>query len=168
MSKFIHTLNLIKANRSREWLTPTQLQALNALKEALQLTGTVNLCGSAGVGKTFLAWILVDELDFAYFPHITHFCHRNKVRVPGVIIDNVAPDRQSHRTVLKALEFEGVKHAVLITRELILDYTHYVELSLSSRDHDTVSQNLANVGIFISDSQVSKLWYLVNPNLRRS
>lgn len=168
MSEFVRTLNLIKTHRSAEWLTPSQARALAALKEALRVPGTVNLCGSAGVGKTFLAWMLVDELGYSYFPHLKHFTRTENVSGPGVVIDNAEPSRQSHRNVLKALQFEDVKRALLITRELIRDYTHYVELSLSSEDWEIVCNNLMSVGCLISDSRVPSLWYLVNPSLRRT
>ena len=168
MSKFVRTLNLIKINRSAEWLTPSQAQVLVALKEALRVPRTVNLCGPAGVGKTFLAWALVDELDYAYFPHLRHFAQTRQSTAPGVIIDNINPSRQSHRNVLKALQFEDVKCAVLVTRELIRDYTHYVELSLSFKDREAVFHNLASVGCPICDLRVPSLWYLVNPSLRRT
>jgi hypothetical protein len=167
MSRLIRTLNLIKSRRGTEWLTPSQVQALNALKESLRVTGTVNLYGSTGAGKTFLAWALVDELSYAYFPHAACFSLRKIATVPGVVIDNVAPDRYSHRAVLKSLQFEGVRHAVLITRELIRDYTYYVELSLSSEDWEAVRQNLVSIGHPIAGSQGSNLWHLVNPSLRR-
>jgi hypothetical protein len=168
MSEFVRTLNLIKTHRGAEWLTLSQAQALTALKEALRVPGTVNLCGPTGVGKTFLAWTMVDELGYTYFPHLKHFIQLESVSVPGVVIDNADSSRQFHRNVLKALQFEDVKRAVLITRELIRDYTHYVELSLSSEDWEIVCHNLMSVGVLISDSRVPSLWHLVNPSLRRT
>ncbi len=168
MSDFVRTLNLIKTHRSAEWLTPSQEQALTALKEALRVPGTVNLCGPAGVGKTFLAWTMVDEWGYAYFPHLKHFVQLESVLASGVIIDNVDPGRQFHRNLLKVLQFEDVKRAVLITRELIRDYTHYVELSPLSGDREIVCNNLISVGVLISNSRVPSLWHLVNPSLRRT
>lgn len=168
MSKFVRTLNLIKARRNDEWLTPSQKQALVAIKSDLCMPGTVNLCGIAGVGKTFLTWALMNELDYAYFPHMSSFAQMEDIAAPGVIIDNSNSDRQSHRNILKVLQFKNVKYAVLVTRELIRDYTHYVELSLSSNDRKIVHQNLANIGCLISDTQLPNLWYFVNPKLRRT
>jgi DNA polymerase III delta prime subunit len=167
VSEFIRTLNLIKKHRNIDWLTPSQLQALDALKKTLHVPGTVNLCGPAGVGKTFLAWALADELGYTYFPHLKHFTQAKEIAAPGVIIDNNQPDRRSHRNALKALQFEGVMRAVLVTRELIHDYTHYVELRLSSEDRETVCRNLVSIGQFSHETEVSNLWYLVNPHLRR-
>ena len=165
MSEFIRTLNLIKTRRDIEWLTPSQVKALAALKEALRAPGTVNLCSPAGAGKTFLTWVLADHLGYAYFPHLKHFTQAEEIRASGVIIDNGKPDRQSHRNALKALQFQNMTRAVLVTRELIRDYTHYVELSLSLEDQEKVRHNLASVGHITPDAKAFNLWYLINPYL---
>jgi hypothetical protein len=158
-------LNLIKTHRNIEWLTPSQSEALYALKKVLRVPGTVNLCGRAGVGKTFLAWALADDLGYAYFPHLKHFTQAEEIPASGVIIDNAKPDRQSHRNALKALQFQNVTRAVLVTRELIRDYTHYVELDLSPEDQEKVRHNLVSIGHLIHEVGVLNLWYLVNPHL---
>ena len=168
MSEFVRTLNRIKTHRGVEWLTPSQVRALTELREVLPASGTVNLCGPAGVGKTFLAWVLADKIGYAYFPHRSYFSEAEDVRAPGVIIDNADPGRLSHRSLLKDLEFENVKHAVLITRRLIQDYTHYVELSLAKEDWHVVADNLASIGCFVPESSFDNLWHLVNPTLRRT
>jgi len=165
VSKFVRTLNLIKTHCNVEWLTPSQSRALAALKDALRVPGTVNLCGPAGVGKTFLAWILAGELGYTYFPHLKHFMQAEEATTPGVIIDNGQSNRQSHRNTLKALQLRGVARAVLITRELVHDYTRYVELSLLPEDRAKVRRNLASVGHLTRDAEVPSLWYLVNPHL---
>lgn len=167
MSRFVRTLNLIKTHRTTAWLTPAQVQALSELREILRVPRTVNLCGSVGVGKTFLAWALADELNYAYFPHLRRFIQTEDIATSGVIIDNAEPSRQSHRDVLKTLQFRDMRCAVLITRQPIRDYTYYAELSLCAEDREKVCRNLADIGCFISDSRVPNLWYLVNPSLRR-
>lgn len=166
MSKFIRTLNLVKAHRSAKWLTPSQAQALIAIKEVLRVPATANLCGPAGVGKTFLAWVLADAWGYAYFPCLADFSQAKGIAAPGVIIDNVGPSRLSHRSVLKALQLENMKRAVVITRQLIQDYTYYTELSLTEEDWDAVCDNLASVGCLVSESRLRNLWHLVNPTLR--
>jgi MoxR-like ATPase len=153
---------------SVEWLTPSQAQASLALKETLRVPRTVNLVGPAGVGKTFLTWVLAEELGYTYFPHLESFSLAQDVAASGVIIDNTDPSRYTHRSVLKALQFQDVKRAVLVTRELVRDYTHYVELSLSPEDVETVCHNLVSVGGFFSDPHPTNLWYLINPSLRRA
>jgi len=167
MSRFVRTLNLIKTSRSREWLTPSQAEALNRLEQVLRVPSTVNLCGPAGAGKTFLAWLLADLLDYTYFPHLTYFSKAQGIAGPDVIIDNADASKISHRRILKALQFEDVKHAVVITRRLIRDYTYYVELPLTKADWDKACDNLVRVGCLVPSSPSGNLWYLVNPSLRR-
>jgi len=167
MSRFVRTLNLIKTHRSSEWLTPSQAEALSALKQVIRVPGTVNLCGRAGAGKTFLAWVAADMLDYAYFPHLTYFSEVESIATADVIIDNADPSKISHREILKALQFRGIKHALVITRQLIQDYTYYVELSLTKEDWDKACDNLACVGCRMPGSRFANLWHLVNPNLRR-
>lgn len=162
MSEFIRALNRIKAQRDSSWLTDSQHQALGELKDALRAPGTVNLCGSIGVGKTFLAWTLADELSYVYYPHLSLFEQSNDVNVVGVILDNSRPGRQAHREILKTLHFRGVRQAVIVTRRLIQDYTHYVELTLTQADIDKVRSNLATVGLFSQPAEVSSLWHLIN------
>ena len=165
MSNFIRTLNLIKTHRSVEWLTPSQHQALAALKSVLRAPGTVNLYGPVGVGKTFLAWILADELGYTYFPHLKYFAQAERVTTPGVIIDNGQPSRQSHRDALKTLQLQNVTWAVLITRQLVRDYTHYVKLALLPQDIEQAQRNLARVGCLVHSTETPNLWYLINPLL---
>lgn len=163
MSDFIRTLNLIKTRRDSSWLTPSQQEALALLREVLRVPGPVNLFGSVGVGKTFLAWNLTDILGYTYFPHPTHLEPVEQLNVAGVVIDNAQSGRQAHRGVLKALSFRDVKYAVLITRRPIQDYSHYVELNLTSIDQAKVRDNLASIGLFRPATDVSNLWFLVNP-----
>lgn len=162
MSEFIRALNRIKARRDSSWLTGSQRQALGELKEALRAPGTVNLCGSTGVGKTFLAWTLADELSYVYYPHPSLFEQSENLDVEGVILDNSQSARQAHREVLKTVHFRGVRHAVLITRRLVQDYTHYVELTLTRADIDKVRGSLATIGLFPQPAEVSHLWHLIN------
>jgi MoxR-like ATPase len=168
VSDFIRTLNLIKTRRNSTWLTPSQQEALAELREALHMPGTVNLCGMAGVGKTFLAWTLADELGFAYFPHINRLEQGEDLQITGVILDNCRPERQVHRDTLKELRFRNVRYAVLITRQIIHDYTRYVELRLTPADQDKAWNNLTTIGIFQKRTEAPNLWYLVNPHLTDS
>ena len=162
MSEIIRALNLIKLHRDASWLTDSQQQALLDVKEALRIPGTVNLCGPKGVGKTFLAWNLADELNYVYFPHLSYFMQVENLNTSGIVLDNCQPRRQAHREVLKTLRSQGTRHAVLITRQLIQDYTHYVDLGLTEADIDKVQGNLATINLIPKESQVSNYWHLIN------
>jgi len=164
VSDFIRALNLIKTRRTPAWLTPSQQEALAALQEALRIPGTVNLFGATGVGKTFLGWTLADELGYTYFPHISRLEQLEDPQATGVILDNCQPERQAHRNTLKMLRFCNARYAVLITRQMVHDYTHYVELRLTPADQAKVCENLAPLGFF-EISETPNLWHLVNPHL---
>ena len=165
MSDLIRTLNVIKTRRDSSWLADSQQRALAELKEALRAPGTVNLCGPIGGGKTFLAWTLADELGYIYFSHLRYFEQADDVDAAGVILDNGWSKRRFHREALKMLRFRGVRHAVFVTRQLIQDYTHYVELRLTEADVTQVRDNLASVGIFHLATETPSLWHLINPYL---
>lgn len=165
MSLFIRTLNQIKIHRQATWLTPSQQESLAQLKAGLRVPGTVNLCGPTGVGKTFLGWILAEELSYSYFTHFSHFQQVERVDTSGVIIDNCQSDRQTHRTMLKALNFRHINFAVLISRQLIYDYTYFVELSLTPVDQTKVWDNLITIGYYGKTTETPNLWLLVNPHL---
>ncbi len=165
VSDLIRTMNLIKTRRDLAWLTVSQQEALTALQETLRVPGTVNLFGAMGVGKTFLAWTLADELGYTYFPHLDHFERVEDLHMTGVILDNCRPDRQTHRHTLKTLSFQNVRYAVLITRQMIQDYTHYVELALTPDDRAKASKNLATLGTFREGKELPNLWHVVNPHL---
>jgi ABC-type transport system involved in cytochrome c biogenesis ATPase subunit len=165
VSDLVRTLNLVKTHRSLGWLTPSQQEAFAALCRELRVPDVVNLFGSAGVGKTFLAWTLADQLSYAYLIHPAHLAQMEHPRAAGVILDNCRSDRRSHRDVLKTLQFLGITHAVLITRSVIEDYTHYVELGLTSADQSQVQDNLRTVGVYREADPSCHLWHLINPYL---
>lgn len=164
MSDFVRALNLIKTKRDHTWLTPSQQKALAALERALKIPCTVNLFGAAGTGKTFLAWTLANNLGYAYFSHLEHFMTADWPN-SGIVVDNCRPERKAHREMLKELSFRNIRHAVLVSRQLIRDYTHYVELNLTPDDQTKAWDNLAAIGIFRESKQVPNLWHLVNPYL---
>ena len=167
MSKFIRVLNLIKTHWDVSWLTDSQRQCLEELQFQLRVPRTVNLYGKLGVGKTFLAWALVRESGLVYFSHLTLFLQAEgmeKEEDTAIIIDNCPSVRSQHRDVLKALDFRGVKRAVLITPTLIQDYVHYCELLLTRDDISKVWDNLESIGINTEVTDAFSLWSVVNPS----
>lgn len=164
MSDFVRGLNLIKTRRDSDWLTPSQEEALAALQKTLRIPCTVNLFGPAGTGKTFLAWTLADHLGYVYFSHIEDFVTEDWSG-PGIIVDNCRPERRVHRDILKELSFRNVRYAVLVSRQLVRDYTHYVELELTPNDRTKAWDNLTRIGLFRENEQASNLWQLINPFL---
>jgi len=161
MSEFIHVINKIKAHKNFQWLTPSQKEAFKALKKALQKPEVVNLCGPVGAGKTFLCWILADELGYRYFPHRSRLEVTTSLNVSGVIIDNDLPNRESHRRLLVLLRMKNIHRAVVVTREVVQDYTCYVRLKITPMDIEKARENLLRMGV-IRTQKASNLWELVN------
>lgn len=165
VSDFIRNLNRIKANRRFEWLTTSQQEAFTAVTKNLQIPNTVNLFGREGTGKTFLAWMLADKLDYTYLVHPSRLEQLDHSETVGVILDNCESSRLAHREILKTMRFQQIHHAIFITHKMISDYTHYVELKLTPIDQEQVQQNLASLGMVTAVSQQSSLWHMVNPHL---
>lgn len=164
MSELIRILNSIKLHRSSSWLTPSQRSASATIQEMLRIPQFVNLCGSPGSGKTFLAWHLADELDYDYLFHPSLLHQTDLSAIKGLVIDNCRHDRLSHRNVLRAMQLSHVLRAILVTRHLVQDYVRYVELKLDSADQSKVCENLFMIGC-VRESGAPHLWYLVNPYL---
>lgn len=165
LSDLFRTTNLVKAKRDVTWLTPSQRQALTALRGLLCVPCCVNLYGPVGVGKTFLAWNLADELGYAYLAHPTLIRQAEHLETKGVIVDSVEAGRMAHRDMLKLLSFQEISRAILITRQVVQDYTYCVELTLTPEDQAHVRENLAGIGIFRPAIGSLNLWVLINPAL---
>lgn len=166
MSQFVHRLNQIKSNRTPEWLTPSQLEVFFKVKTALCVPSTINLFGRTGVGKTFLGWALAYELNFFYLPDPALVKTITSNQYSGIILDNCRADRQTHRELLKILQFQNINKAMFISRQMIKDYTQFVELNLTDSDILAVRENLTDVGMLpLTEDDVPNLWYLVNSSL---
>jgi hypothetical protein len=165
MSVLIRNLNLIKSHRSHSWLSPSQTTALHEIQKALRVPGHINLWGGVGVGKTFLAWCLADELSLVYYPHLSIFIAAEQKDQPGVILDNCPHNRTAHREILSILRFQGISYAVIISRQLVRDYTYHCELLLTTEDILQIRSNLVSAGVSLTQNNVSNLWQLITPNL---
>ena len=166
MSQLIRYLNQIKNKQKIDWLTPSQQLAFSSIKDALQVPSTVNLFGSAGAGKTFLGWNLAHELSFAYLTHPEKISRFDRFGQEGIIVDNCNSERYDHRELLKMTRFRQINRAIFITRRMINDYTHFVELYATAHDIQAARQNLIDAKILLAHREnPPNLWYLVNPSL---
>jgi len=67
---------------------------------------------------------------------------------------------------LKTINFKALQFSVLVSRELVQDYTYFVELNLTADDQSKVLSNLEEIGIFRKESVIPNLWYIVNPLIK--
>ncbi len=129
---------LLERSRDLPTLTASQRAAGNSIIRALE-TGVpyVNLWGTAGVGKTFLA------------RHLAHDARCLYLSSPGqpvtetpaerwVIVDNVKAERREARAVYNDLYWQQAAAVVVITQARVDDSLFTVQLQLSPEDHACV------------------------------
>lgn len=162
MSTFLRCLNSIKRERTPGWLTSSQRVALAQATQMLLLPGHVNLYGSIGVGKTFLAWFVAEQLHYLYLPHPTKLAESDRPSPAGVVIDNCSSQRSAHRELLKELSFCGINRSLLVTRTVFQDYSHFVQLALTDEDQIQVRLNVARIGCVLAAENTGNLWPLIN------
>jgi hypothetical protein len=162
MSTLLRCLNSIKRERTEAWLTPSQRTAMAQVTQLLQLPGHVNLFGAIGVGKTFLAWFVADQLGYLYLPHPTMLAESDRPTPAGIVIDNCSSQRSVHRELLKELSFCGISRSLLVTRTMLQDYSHFVQLTLTDEDQIQVRLNVARIGCVLAPENTGNLWSLIN------
>lgn len=128
----------------------------------LQFPGHVNLYGAIGVGKTFLAWFVAEQLGYLYLPHPTKLVENDRPSPAGIVIDNCSSQRSIHRELLKELSFCGINRSLLVTRTMLQDYSPFVQLALTDEDQIQVRLNVARIGCVLATENTGNLWSLIN------
>ena len=110
----LSTLNArIRDRISLEWLTPSQ-QAL--WTQLMRFDGpphrVINIYGSAGVGKTFVGWLLERQRLATY----GFWKQRPKPVHPRLILDNASTNHADVREVRPLIDQLGVQQIILISR----------------------------------------------------
>ena len=173
MNWLIFHKQLLRLAEISETLTPSQVSARDAVLNAVEMSGKyINLWGTPGVGKTFLAHSLHHHSDLVYFSDWTRYeAEVSRHRV--VAIDNAPHARQEARSLYDKIrwgkkDYAGPANVILITREPINDAVHRIILTLT--DLDIVHmQNLVRQQFGESDfesisqyvQQRSGLWWYV-------
>jgi len=115
MSRWLELHNQIKRRSSELWMTPTQREVLAQLEQWLDFPGQCNLFGGAGVGKTYLAWILSKNLPAQHIIVPQQLSPTNQ-SFPNLIIDNAPYAEQAIRNILKQCDFCAAEKVVIVTR----------------------------------------------------
>ena len=131
--------HLSQCAETEETLTPSQVSARDAIRDAIRRQeGHMNLWGSPGVGKTFLAHYLHHRADLLYFPSPERY---DRKVAPGstVVIDNAPHHRQAARSLYDKIRWSGkdysaVANVMLITRKPIEDAVHRMALAFTEED----------------------------------
>ena len=130
---------LLKLAETMETRMPSQISVQDALLRAIQTWEPyINLYGSPGTGKTFVAHVLHHCTALVYFSAPTHY-DASVSRESAVVIDNAPPARQEARRLYDRIrwgqkDYTGPRNVILITREPIDDAVRRIELTLTDTD----------------------------------
>ena len=161
MTRYLDTLNRVRQHASPQWLTPSQRIAYRLLRERLGFLDEVNLWGAHGVGKTFVAWVMVREGLTVYAP-LPEEMEPASVR-RTIVVDNMSWQRSRVRDVLNKCRDLGYRKVVLITTEPAQDQISTIELLLDGADIEAVKANLRSAGISPRNDEPRNLWDLLIP-----
>ena len=126
---------LLALAETGETLTTSQQAVCEFLHQAIEdYQQRINLWGSPGVGKTFLAHYLHYIAEGLYF-FSPENCPSTEISPNSVvIIDNAPSDRSLARSIFGDMLWAGASSVILITRQPIDDAVRRIELALTNRD----------------------------------
>ena len=126
---------LLALAETDHFLTESQRNASREIqKEIADYEQRINLCGSPGVGKTFLSHYLHHQSEVLYFSSPETYQSSEVSQGDVILIDNAPHDRQAARLIYGDVLWVGASSVVLVTRQPILDAVRRVGLSLTDSD----------------------------------
>lgn len=163
MSEWLRLLNEMKRRPIEDYLTPTQRSARDKLCELLRFPQRINLWGSEGCGKTYVAWS-VAQATGAW--HVT-LPEKLDELTPGheiLLLDNAPHQEPEIRRLMAKTNLLGATSIVFITRQAIGIPMHQIQLTLP--DPTEVKQILASyarLGFYQQHSLPAKpnLWQIM-------
>lgn len=118
--------NQAKQLVSADSLRDNQERVVQTLRQQATNGGIINLCGSEGSGKTFLAWYLARQSDeWEYQPWLPTPA---PISAPYLIVDNVAATRVASRRIREIITFDDATCVVAITRDQLPEASATVSL----------------------------------------
>lgn len=137
-------LNKLKNQAIPGWLTDSQLTAFTALVKLFRFPEVANLYGSVGSGKTFLAWVLSQQLEIPYFPTLSDFDRRCTRPTPQAIVDNATAGERSVRHLLAVAQRKGAHTLLFVTlRPNEMGFQSILLPEPTPKDFDIVYRNLS-------------------------
>src|SRR3990172_8269480 len=98
---------------SLEWLTPSEEAIWDQIHQFdAPPHRVINVFGSEGTGKTFLAWVMEREKYASY----SIWGEKKTPTLPRLIVDDAPSDKTSSREFRPMVERLGVKQIILLTR----------------------------------------------------
>ncbi|OQA23060.1 MAG: hypothetical protein BWY63_00476 [Chloroflexi bacterium ADurb.Bin360] len=126
MSLYMQWVNCIKERAEVSWLTEHQQEVYARLLNQWHNQPFVNLYGSSGSGKTFIARLLVKTHHYVY----TQDLQEAPPDSPNVVLDNAKYTRML-RPMARSM---GLGRVLLITHQRITEAMPCIELELTERD----------------------------------
>ena len=158
MSEYIEVINRIKKNFSKDWLTPSQMQAFEKLKTFLSPPHRViNIFGEKGAGKTFLGWVLQKEGVGTYIYSYEDLIESQR----SLILDNYSNRRKLVRGIRNDLEIKNIGNIVILTRHAAEDDIPRIEVGLTKDDIRVAKANLYRIDIKVTDNSITNMWELI-------
>jgi hypothetical protein len=152
MSRLVDFQNRIRRRFRPEWLSLSQKQTYDHLKQLLSFQNTVNLYGPSGVGKTFLVWVLGQEVSTCfYFFNLKQLEGKATDQTTIAVVDPHPWQRSIVRQTLSTLHGLGYKKILLVSQEPVADQIPSCQLSLNQSDLVKIYQNWSEVSIPVDE-----------------
>ena len=126
---------LLALAETNETLTASQQAVCQSLRQEIgDYQQRINIWGTPGVGKTFLAHYLHHCVEGLYFSSAEN-CPNTEVSPNSVvIIDNAPHDRSLARLIFGDMLWAGASSVILVTCQPLDDVVRRIELVLTDRD----------------------------------
>lgn len=141
---------LLALAETGETLTTSQQAVCEFLHQAIEdYQQRINLWGSPGVGKTFLAHYLHHSAEGLYF-FSSEDCPITGISPNSVIIiDNAPSDRSLARSIFGDMLWAGASSVILVTRQPIDDAVRRIELALTDRDRVQIESVISKLFVHL-------------------
>ena len=126
MSLYVQWVNDIKRHCSSKWLTDSQTQAFEAIRNNWAGEPFVCLYGASGSGKTFIGHLLVKECGYLYTQDLREVSEGDH----QIVLDG----GEYSRLMRPLLQNMGWKRIIMLMRKVPRDPMPTVHLSLTERD----------------------------------
>lgn len=156
MNSRIQVENQVKSLSDASWLFPSQAAVYQEIMPFLgEFHRVINLYGSQGVGKTFLAHILCKENRVDYVPSSDLL----RTATRPLIVDNAPFDRTFVRGIRNQMRRFDLPQVILITRYRVEDAVPAFVLNLTANDVLLFRANLFRyLDLRLPDCMALNLW----------
>jgi hypothetical protein len=148
--------NKIKETADVSWLTPSQKESYNELNKYVNgIHKVINLYGSEGVGKTFLAHLLIKKgiIDYVTSPESI-----TASNLP-LAIDNSPFERSYARGIRNTMRRYNLLQVIIISRYRVDDSIPVVQLNLNQKDIEHFKSNIFRCfDIKVTGKSSGNLW----------